>query len=540
MEYDNYLSIITKSFEKNFKDSYKSTNIKGKSRVIKYFMSFYRRWYFSAIVEDTILSPANLITSLNKQYHKNASISTFPYINSYNRLGTINFRSVECSLKEHYVVSDLKLLLDSCIPDFYFDDRNKLESEHEKYLLDNLTICDPYYIEYLILVSSSLNLIKRIPSIHSHKVQVTSNYEEFFSNENEEIFKKIVLATIDIVIKGINELIPSNGAINRDYILSILIEPITTDDIFKYIYSSIGLNIEKLMDYQGEGDELLFDEIYNSMISSTFYLGILIDRVFFTPFGFYLRLINPGYLLPYDNLKEISYAVDAMNETEDISVAMFSPCSHFSLTELGLEFFKVNKNENYPEINYDESLFEKILAILQEDKNKNLIINDDLLGYFISDKLYRNSKKIYELKIKLKNNKAFWKKIEFLEETTLKDLYLEICYEFNLDIKMDYSFFQNHDENPFSEYTSSFRKKGHKNTEKVTLGDFIIDEKHKFVLALYNIISPFMDESSSIPSKYIKFDIEVQKIKEKDSSLIYPRVKSEGSIFQDFDMDWIF
>ena len=122
----------------------------------------------------------------------------------------------------------------------------------------------------------------------------------------------------------------------------------------------------------------------------------------------------------------------------------------------------------------------------------------------------------------------------------MHDLYLEICYEFNFDVTMNYSIFRDVSENPFTEYTSPTRKKRAKNADKAALADLDLADGQRFVMALYDLVSPFSESVPPLPSKCIRLELEVRRTKARDINQYYPRVNGESAKFQEMETDWMF
>lgn len=538
--FEEYLSNITSVYEKKFIDTYKEIRTEGKKQLLTHCISFYRRWYYSALLEDSVLTPANLIDALRKVYGLEGCTTVYPVLRSRTRAAKFNYKTVAYSIDDHPVITDLSLLLESCAPACELDEGDVLLGQHLDTLLNQISLYDPIYVNYLLDLAMYLKLMKKMPSIYANQFQTTKECELFFNQPKKEMLDTIIKATISIATRELNTLLPGNRFLTYDYILSILKEPITTDDLFKHIYSTLGFSIEKLMEFKVENS---LDDVYNAMVSSTFYLGVVLDNYFFTPFGFYLHLINPGYMLPYDLEKEIAYAMEALEETGDIDPALFSPCSHYTLTPLGLEYFQQpNASPLFviPENMPIGALVDSLICgdFRNVHKSKQKVLQTMMGNFFVTDQTYLESNKVYQIKARLKDNKAYWKTLEFLEACTLHDVYMELCYEFNFELNMNYSFFREATENPFSEYTSPVRKKQAKSTDTATLKEFGLIERQICVMALYDIISPFNETHGPIPQKCVKLELEVRKVKDKGVGQYYPCVVGESTRFQELEMDW--
>ncbi len=529
MNYDESFLSIVKLFEEDFKKAFKSFRNKNKGEILKYIMSYYRRWYHSALIENTLLSPANLIYELNSQCGK--SSCTYPLFSLTNgkKLEGIKFEIQTYSLDNHPIISDLKIFIESCVPDMDLTKANSLTSEHINSQLSKLSIFDPYYVEYLYMISVKMGLIKKTLSIHSNKAQVAmSEFKKVMKLPVKSILDKIINSTAEIFVDNVCEILPLNpNMFSKKYVLNLLKQPSCTDDVFSLLFSAVGIELDDFFEMEQDAIEDNADEFYNLVMSSTFFLGIVTDKFFYTPFGFYLKLITPEYLTPCNFHQDIAFTLDTLKNEGEIELSLYSPCSNYYLTALGAEYFGISRKA--PSLSF-KAPFEVVLpAILKEVENNS---NAETLSEIApSDESV--AELIYEIKIKSLNDKAFWKNIEVYESYTLHSLYQIISYEFNLNALSDYRFFSDLTENPFTGYFSPFSNRKSKRADETTLSNLEIEEGHKFLLVLHNSFTSSFDDEEEM--KVMKFQLELVSKKEKKAIMVYPRVSKESRAFKEQD-----
>lgn len=510
--------------------------MKGKTKILKFIVSFYRRWYHSAIIEDTLISPANLITELNRLQGK--PLCTYPIIslNSYERISFPEVLKRVYTIDTHPVIKDLEIFIESCYPDVELKENGIPTSKHVDTLLDQVSVYDPFYVEYLGMLAVKLRLLKNSTSIYSNKAQVTDNYKKLYKKEPKEIFKAIVEASAEISGFFINQVLPLDKKyFNKEYILTKLKEPTTTDEIFKEIYESIGLSFESIVDLDPQDSA---DEFYGLIMSSTFFLGIVIDKYFYTLFGFYLKLISPEYMLPYDIADDLTYAIESFKMDDEAEVSMFAPCYNYHLTELGNEYFQLkSKIKSVLNLKDDTSLdlifklaTTKLVSQSHIEKHLDLILEK------VSET--KPAFKIWELKVAFNEQKNLWIKIDVADTFTLHDLYNEICYEFNLPITNNYIFYKDTTENPFTRYLPPKTGKHSNKTDETQLSSFEIEENHVFVLVLENTHNPF--NKKVMPLKNLKLHITLRKIKDINIQHSYPRVIGESKALKEMYSEFKF
>ena len=532
--YNINCNLINQMFEDNFLNSYRDLRKKRKTRILTYISSIYRRWYYSTLIRDTYLSPANLLSFITAEDagHKNTVISPIVRLvkNGKNR---IEFRMMEYSVNKHPVINDLKIFLEPCVPDLELSPNDMLMDSHVEDLMGKLSMWDSFYVEYLLSISIYLGIIKKIPSIYSNRAQVTSEYQKLYNLPDNEIFGLIVKATVNSAVSFINEMIPLPEAyFTSSTIYDLLKHPVIVDDIFQHVYNILGIKISDIYSYEADVyDDPFFDDLNNAIISSTFLLGLLLDKCFLTPFGYYLQLIRPLYTLPYEFPSEIAYLAESLEEDERLVTALYASSSFYQLTALGAEFFNIERPDSFkPE---SEIPFERMPEIVNgnteyaREQREALKVNFNIAE--------ESSLLIYNIKVRLADDRSLWKNIEIPGNITLYNLFSEICYQFSLDPDAEYSFFKDITENPFTEYSSVRRSKRSKSNADIALDDLGLPERHRFVLVIYNSFNPYIDFETETISKKIRLELDIIKIKNREEAQLYPRVSRVSSGFKELE-----
>jgi len=526
---------INQMFEDKFLNSYRDLRRKRKTRILTYISSIYRRWYYSALIKDTYLSPANLLAfSPGGQGTVPQNTVVSPVVRLVkNGMNRIEFKTMEYSMKKHPVIADLRIFVESCMPDLELGANDMLTDDHVEDLMGKLSMWDSFYVEYLLSISIYMGIIKKIPSIYSNRAQVTSEYSKIFVLPDNEIFKLIVKATVNSAVSFINEMIPLPEAyFTADTIYDLLKHPIVVDDIFQHVYNILGIKISDIYSYETDlSADPFFDDLNNAIISSTFLLGLLLDKCFLTPFGYYLQLIRPLYTLPYEFFNELSYLADSLEEDEKLVTALYASSTFYQLTPLGAEYFGVDAADSFTPAG--EIPYERLQEIIGGEteyaraQREALKTNFSIAG--------ESSLLIYNIKVRLADDKTLWKNIEIPGNITLFHLFSEICYQFSLDPDAEYSFFKDETESPFTQYSSVRRSKRSKSNADITLDELELPERRRFVLAIYNSFNPYIDFETETISKKIKLELDIIKIKNREEAMMYPRVPRVSSGFKDLE-----
>ena len=175
---NNYIKAINLLFESKLTDCLQKSRFSKNTKILKYTSAFYRQFSYSALLTDTLLSPANLIYSI---CNDDSNILSMPSIVLKSK--TISdgfcFKMTDYSLDNHPVVNDLKILVDFIKPDIELSDYDLFKESSLNKILPMLSLSDPFYVEYLLIISVQLNLIEKMPSIYANKACVSKKAEDF-------------------------------------------------------------------------------------------------------------------------------------------------------------------------------------------------------------------------------------------------------------------------------------------------------------------------------------------------------------------------
>ena len=471
MDYNHMISIVTNIYEQDFKKAYSQLGPSGKSGLLRYFFSFYRKWQTSAMIDNTFLTPNNIFSLINKEYHKKTLTTTIPTIKTFKRFKKFVFREVSYTLNDHPVVDDLKKLLACLSPSFELVDSEQqifalwgtradgyVGEEAEEELMKRLSLQDPFYISYLIRVAAELGLVEKMPSLYSSRMLVTPRAAKLLGGKlskakSKEIFTNVTFASMNLAAEVIDAFLPVSGVVDIYYVRHIIEKPTSSDEIFRYIYDRLGFDFEKIAGL--DLSKPIPDE-YHDLVSGTFALGAIMAMHLVTVFGTYLRLINPVHIVSHNMGRDMTFVRDALASNHDIEIPLFAPCTFFTPTELGLKFFKLPRESamplpNTPSLAQLIDLIENMDDLRRAAANTSAKAPED--GEARAEEL-----KIFEFKVKLAAAPSFWKRIVFVSDMTLDEFAAFVAYEFLDSYTADYSFHNTQSVNRFTEVSPGGRK----------------------------------------------------------------------------------
>lgn len=396
---DPEIQKIFDRFTADFNSIYIHMSGKQRKEIAYLAPTLFIRWYYSALFSETILSPSAIAESQEENIVKDRGFYSF-----CSHFGNISGDAIEFSftrefysISEHPVYKDIETFINFIEPVLYLNPDSTLKENDIHSLQRRLSVSDRYYANYIFCLAEKLGLYKKMPSLFETCIQ--PEYEcVFFSLKPSEKFKYIFDASLKICSEILNSDIPYDlNPVEPETLKSFLENPMTIDDMFINLYSGSGIDIDDVWK-RAESSEL--DENDSSVLSSIFYMGLLMDRAFIYIFGHYLRLIRPLYSYPI-SFREIinslftTIAIDGERELE-----LFMPCTSYVLTPLGRLFFNNRSTNKLSPIPADK-------VNLSLDNSRQINIFD--LGADLSGSLLKT---IYTLKASFLHDTRLWKIVE--------------------------------------------------------------------------------------------------------------------------------
>lgn len=483
-------------FKENFHKIYRHFDRSHKQRLLHYTPVLFKRWCYSTLYDETILSPANVIGAL---YGNNTVVGVSIHLPEDSKTITTATFSLELYTEnKHPIIADLQCLLNFCQPSAELDQNGQLIN---KCIRTKLSLEDPFYLDFLMKVAYQLMLLEKLPSIYTSQIQMTSYAKAFFQQDHNVCLHKIIDTAIAICADQLSRTFYSlKLQVTKEMILHYLTDIEQMDDIFEKIYTKIGIDPEKIWKLS-QLDTLTDTDSF--LLSTTFYLGILLDRWFISPFGSYLKLIQPLYFNAFDFVEEMNHLCSNYSTSYDPVVDLFYPCTYYHLTSLGIQLLCPYKQlaefqqlPNIPDIPNLAAAIRSKIALEEADSKKN--------------KLLFPEEQILTCKIKYQNNKRFWKILEIQDNCSLDTLSTEINLAFSFDHDYNYSFSFDH----AGEFVSD-QLKGFQKASKATLKQLHLNEGQIFTY-----------ETEFNPS--FKLEIEITKISQKKSGILYPRILKQS------------
>lgn len=308
-------------FASPFKAQYNLMEEKHKKIMAEYAVQLYRRWYYSSIVSNTMLTPANFVSHIDGELFVPFSLGE---VTLTSGLGA-DF--ISCGIKKHYIYEDLHFIASAAGGGIRLEKDGSVEKTVLQSLCDGVHIKSENYILYLIELLEILGIVEQLPSINT-RVYALKN-EDFNTDMH-----KIAVASCTLASQKLNEVFGSDE-IDGSELFSYL-KYNSVDKIIIDIFRSKGIeDMEEIF----KKDITALDTYERNLLTMTACFSEVLDRWFITVFSFYLRLIQPIFTQRFDFKAEAELLVRLAEKggRSAVNRVLFRCPSLFNLTRAGAE-----------------------------------------------------------------------------------------------------------------------------------------------------------------------------------------------------------
>ena len=522
-EFTRHVGILNSNFNKNFLKVYKNASVSKRRRLIPFIHTIYRRWYYATMVEGTPLSPANMFSSICGFHGVEQNTHAIPVVRTPTKLVGISATTLGYTVDEHPIMEDITHIMNYCNP---YIDIHEMDALTEEQALDIsllLSIKDSYYAAFLFDIILRLGLIEKVPALYVNRLNPTAKYDEFTKQKPRDMLIQVINTTIQFSSYGLRTSLQMPTApFTNEFILEILKNPMKTDDLIQMAFASIGVDITQIMNRDIFSEEFQDSEEYDEidgLIHSMYVVGLALDKYLHTPFGYFLRLLNPLYVTPFEFEHEMTTFLDLPDDPAETFFSFYLPPELYRLTELGQALLGVAKS---PSDNLYTVPFAQMKdAVFHDETTFELFL--DMAGQ-VFPQLFESIALgiIYSFKVKASYKPTLWAHVKISENSSLHQLYSLIAELFGLRDNSEYSFFHDKTENLFAEYPSakrSGRLRVARDDAETILTELNFEHMKHMVLTTYNQALPFTKDT---PTK--RFEIEFMGESEPNNDEDYPRV----------------
>ncbi|GHU53710.1 hypothetical protein AGMMS49975_12520 [Clostridia bacterium] len=518
----------------------------------------FNRWYSSASVKDTLLSPANL-TRLAGERCLDAQgslvcpqilvlqtpVPAFGVDNEFTY--KMSFMPMTYTLDDHPILKDFRAFLACSSPMITVDETQHITKDTEVFILHHLSIKDAFYLEYMLMIARELGLFKPSRGVHCIQlIQAQEAVDEFLRYSPREMLTVIVDQSMRISLTYLRSMIPGyNIPLPPDFIESLLKSPLPTREIFSRLYAELVLSFEmmfadgiefEITTSQIEGSkrssELTEQDFFQMFSASSFMLNTVFVKYFFSIFGTYLRFIDQFFDEPFDFV----VFKDILESVPNEAVGMFvSPCTHYSLTALGMAYFGIDVSPSQNKTMDTEATLDELFALLPRADKRPLSVG------VIVNKYSKNfaKTKAYQFKIYSIDSPELWKILTVDGAYTLDLLHSLICDEFFIEFTTYYHFNTDRDMNPFTKYTPPTEESRFKKTTETKVSDLTLGKRDSFYYVL-DYGTSFFAKNFDSPEQEQIYRIDVMEITDAIGIELYPKLVKASARIRDLEEETSF
>lgn len=462
----------------------------------------FAKWYYTALVSDTILSPANIwaqqkgdkdcepayILRMQKGMRgkKKYQISYLPY-----------------TVEKHPLLLDLQQLSDYCEPDCTVNAEGFLYGQDVEMILPQLTYENPFYLEYLTRLAKSIKVVEDAPAIHTHKLRKGRAYHDFFAQDAKIALQTLLQEACSIAAERFIYCMElESGMVDRAYFMHYLKESQSTEEFFIDFYKLVDVDLQNLM--QRKPEEMTEEE--QALASSFLFLGMMAEQWFFLPMSVFFRVIRPLNFLPMQFYQLINDMATLSVMEQQMEKELFAPATYYSLTALGNELIEHNgKIENAQEMPADSNMQDILEAIDSQQQ----------IFYFQETMRQQTCADVGVFHICMQSDTQLWKEVEIPLEFPLPLFCEDIILAFDMEQTGEYLLTVPNANGFPVEYTGEGSKRAINKTSGLSILDLQPTTQSQWTL------QPTQDNAYCMC-------IEILEVKPIDPYLTYPRVRRQS------------
>lgn len=501
------LNDLNKYFIENFNRAYAELNLKNKEAVLTYSSAFFRKWIYSALINDTLVTPSAI-----SQHYGVKNIYPMFSNSSIKKIGFVTVKNIQYSIKNHPICRDFKLILKAFARGINLDEDFTMSFQNVK-SIKGLSTIDIEYVKYLTVLGLGMGYIEKMPSINTVVYTTTSLANEIENISNKDLLDELVNEAFDNGVQALSMLCDDCDTDEiRNIIEKYISSPISTDELYGKIFKE---EIKK--------DNNAFDDFTAfSEAAIMFERGMTLDRELLTPFAYYFKFLNLHYMYEYSFEEEMNYLdkitsalSDDIFDDEDfefninskISSMLYTPSTLYVTTSLGKEYF------NIKEENSDSNILNKLSV--NEVMNAVIYKCDDITY----DKIFDAFTPILEICDFAVENESGKYKVSVCSDMLLSEFNTTLLYiNYSGYLCSDYRFFKL-PENIFTEYKKRKENEAGLSSQSTTVGEVF---KEKDDLLCHEATLLTQDYRPAINVKHQIKLIEKYSEKRTDRVLIEP------------------
>jgi hypothetical protein len=532
-----------------FMDDYEEEDRLEQEILAQCVQQLFRKYYYSALDPEMTLTPAKIVTTLCEREFGNALI-TVPVLDCVfkgRKITRLQYHFDCFGTDNHPMVNDMTRFLEVAGSGIRMDTPGlPCAVEYRKFKKD-FWIFDRHYINLISLMALEAGYIECVQAENQLTGYTVAKSQEYFALTNGAKLQRLLELAVILCSKTLIQKFPE---LQKEFsvmrIAGFLRTPKSFDAVMETVYKKMGLDLKRLDRSLLTGNfevTLQSLSVNEDNLIKLFEIQRMLDIYFFTPFGYYLHMIQPIYPDIYDLAKELDEILAEPDNFLAIRNKLFSIAIDFDLTVLGERFLgegkKPCRKRIIPDQTGDAELWDAVLASTaymeaahdafapneDEDEDYLHLLMDDhvtappkgkgkkakVIDFPIkkTSETVRINEQVFVFKVKIFEAKRVWRQIEILGGQSLDDLHRAIFKAFSFDEEHLYAFYLS---NKFWDLTAEY---AHPEAEGRSASKAVIS---KLGLALKQKIAYVFDFGDER-----RFEVELVAVHDAEPKLNYPR-----------------
>lgn len=552
------ISTLIFNFMDQFMEWYEEEDEAEQKILAQCVLQMFRKYYYSALDPEMIYTPAKIVNTLcEREFGPDLIvIPRLTVVSRGKKISRLQYNFVTFKMDNHPLVKDMEVFLQTAWTGIRMEAPGIPSANEYRRFKQSSFICDRHYFNIIGLIALEAGYIECAKSGENFVAKQVSKAEEFFGLNDEGKLRILIETAVDLCSNMLRQSFPElEQEFTTEKVLGFLSEPEYFESAMASLFKKMGLNLKKL------DQPLLMENLMETLEAAglneekavkLYWLQNMLDIYFFTPFGYYLQLIQPLYPDLYDLAMEFDMLLEDIDDFHKVRNKLFSPAIEYQLTAFGEKLFLKEKKPEPGRMLAanigDEEMFQVVAASMdylesedggpdfdefdEEDSddgdgemedNFQLTIEKPLnlppkskgakiIQFPVKNKLEATDIKVEQVfvfRVKLFDAKRIWRQIEIKGSQTLHDLHKSILDSFGLDPEHLYAFFMS---NKFWDKTTEYAHPAaeSRSAAKIKVSDLHLNLRQKFAY-----IHDFGDEN--------RFEVELTAIHEVEQKIKYPR-----------------
>jgi hypothetical protein len=301
----------------------------------------FRKYYYSALDPESLFTPANITNTLcEREFGGEWVAAPFLSVTVHGRKMTqLTYRIIGFQVEQHPMIKDWEQILHAAAAGIRMTEPGIAFPEEYLLLQNGLMLPDRHYINILCMAALDAGYLECTRKGKILIGKTTPDAAEFFILTPEQKLRRLIEVTVRLCSSVLMEIFPDlqdNFTVER--LMGYLKKPKSFETLMLSIFAGEGIDLQDIDEIDLDeilADILHTDEQQRESIVKLYMLGRALDIYFFTPFGYYLQLIQPVYPEVYNLQNELDELFAGSDDFHEIRNRLFSGAAAYDLTVLG-------------------------------------------------------------------------------------------------------------------------------------------------------------------------------------------------------------